>query len=118
MIDHKVDQETGNPYLMEINGRSWESLHLAVDAGVDFPNLLFALAHEVLRASVTSYHLEAGGGGRRARVLTRLTKSSSSLALPPGSPSSDPGLARFVSLWRRGVRSGILRLDDPMPLFL
>lgn len=40
MVEFKVDRDSGTPYLMEINGRFWGSLQLAVDAGVDFPRLL------------------------------------------------------------------------------
>ena len=44
MVEYKLDAETGLPYLMEINGRLWGSLQLAIDAGVDFPNLLVQAA--------------------------------------------------------------------------
>lgn len=40
MVEYKVDERSGEPVLMEINGRFWGSLQLAVDAGVDFPRLL------------------------------------------------------------------------------
>jgi hypothetical protein len=40
MVEFKEDVRTGMPYLMEINGRFWGSLQLAIDAGVDFPLLL------------------------------------------------------------------------------
>ena len=40
MIEFKRDERTGQPYLMEVNGRFWGSLQLAIDAGVDFPRLL------------------------------------------------------------------------------
>ena len=40
MLELKVDAATGVPYVMEVNGRFWGSLQLAVDAGVDFPVLL------------------------------------------------------------------------------
>jgi len=40
MLEYKLEEESGTPYLMEINGRFWGSLQLALDAGVDFPNLL------------------------------------------------------------------------------
>lgn len=40
MVEYKLDTATGVPYLMEINGRFWGSLQLAIDAGVDFPALL------------------------------------------------------------------------------
>src|SRR6185503_13112360 len=51
MVEFKLDREAGKAYLMEINGRFWGSLQLAVDAGVDFPRLLVEAAlgkrHEV-----------------------------------------------------------------------
>ncbi|MGE0080104.1 MAG: ATP-grasp domain-containing protein [Thiohalomonadaceae bacterium] len=43
MVEFKVDAQ-GTPYLMEVNGRFWGSLQLAVDAGVDFPLLLYRIA--------------------------------------------------------------------------
>ena len=43
MVEFKVDGDT--PYLMEINTRFWGSLQLAIDAGVDFPWLLYKIAY-------------------------------------------------------------------------
>jgi predicted ATP-grasp superfamily ATP-dependent carboligase len=40
MIECKRECETGRAVIMEINGRFWGSLQLAIDAGVDFPALL------------------------------------------------------------------------------
>jgi len=40
MFEYKITDE-GIPYLMEINGRFWGSLQLAIDSGIDFPYLLF-----------------------------------------------------------------------------
>lgn len=39
MVEFKVDADTREPYLMEINGRFWGSLPLSIFAGVDFPLL-------------------------------------------------------------------------------
>lgn len=46
MVEFKLDRRDGVPKLMEINGRFWNSLPLAVAAGVDFPYLLYQLATE------------------------------------------------------------------------
>lgn len=43
MVEWKIDSQTQQPKLMEINPRFWGSLELAVRAGVDFP-YLYALA--------------------------------------------------------------------------
>jgi predicted ATP-grasp superfamily ATP-dependent carboligase len=42
MVEFKQDLRDGQLKLMEINGRFWGSLQLAIDAGVDFPNILLA----------------------------------------------------------------------------
>lgn len=44
MVEFKRDVRDDRPKLMEINGRFWGSLQLAVDAGVDFPDLLLRAA--------------------------------------------------------------------------
>lgn len=40
MVEFKRDVSDNTPKLMEINGRFWGSLQLAIDAGVDFPHML------------------------------------------------------------------------------
>lgn len=49
MVEFKIEEETGEAYLMEINPRLWGSLQLAIDAGVDFPRLVVesALGKEI-----------------------------------------------------------------------
>lgn len=54
MVEFKVAPD-GTPYLMEINTRFWGSLQLAVDAGVDFPWLLYQLACGDKPDSVENY---------------------------------------------------------------
>jgi predicted ATP-grasp superfamily ATP-dependent carboligase len=43
-VEFKVDARDGTPKLMEINGRFWGTLDLAIRAGVDFPYLACRLA--------------------------------------------------------------------------
>ncbi|HEU0004586.1 MAG TPA: ATP-grasp domain-containing protein [Terriglobia bacterium] len=43
MVEFKVSSD-GTPFLMEVNARFWGSLQLAIDAGVNFPWLLYQLA--------------------------------------------------------------------------
>lgn len=56
MVEFKVDDE-GTPYLMEVNARFWGSLQLAIDAGVDFPWLLYQLATGKNLDRVNSYKI-------------------------------------------------------------
>ena len=57
MVEFREDRATGIPYLMEVNGRFWGSLQLAIDAGVDFPAMLvqLALGEEIPR--ISSYRM-------------------------------------------------------------
>lgn len=55
MIEYKIDQATGEAVLMEVNGRFWGSLQLAIDAGVDFPALLASLTIGERPDKVLSY---------------------------------------------------------------
>ena len=54
MVEFKVADD-GTPYLMEINTRFWGSLQLAIDAGVDFPWLLYQVATGTRPETVTDY---------------------------------------------------------------
>lgn len=63
MVEFKVAPE-GTPYLMEINTRLWGSLQLAIDAGVDFPWMLYNLAAGAPVPPVTDYKY-----GQRLRWL-------------------------------------------------
>src|SRR5258706_3994805 len=46
MVEFKRDARDGAAVLMEINGRFWNSLPLAIASGVDFPFLIYRLATE------------------------------------------------------------------------
>lgn len=46
MVEIKLDSRDNTPKLIEINGRPWGSLPLAVSAGVDFPYLLYKMLIE------------------------------------------------------------------------
>jgi predicted ATP-grasp superfamily ATP-dependent carboligase len=40
MVEYKYDADNNIPYFIEVNGRFWGSLQLAIDSGVDFPEIL------------------------------------------------------------------------------
>jgi predicted ATP-grasp superfamily ATP-dependent carboligase len=119
MVELKVDDATGTPYLMEVNGRFWGSLQLAVDAGVDFPALLLRAAEGAPATPPPAYR-----AGVRSRwwwgdvdhLIARLRRSPAELDLPPGAPGRRRAVLDFLTLWRPGDRNEVLRLDDPLPL--
>lgn len=49
------DDGVGAPYLMEVNGRFWTSLQLAIDAGVDFPRLWVEILQGQASAPIAAY---------------------------------------------------------------
>lgn len=98
MVEFKVDDATGVPYLMEINGRFWGSLQLAVDAGVDFPRLLVEAAAGLDPEAVNQFRTDVRSRwfwGDVDHLVTRLRRSDAELALPPGSPSRWRAVADF-----------------------
>ena len=120
MVEYKRDAASGTPYLMEINGRFWGSLQLAVDAGVDFPRLLAELALGQDPGASSGYRV-----GVRSRwwwgdvdhLLARLRGSPATLSLPVDAPSRGRAIAAFLVPWRPGEHCEILRLSDPIPFF-
>ena len=118
MVECKEDLDFGGWRVMEINGRFWGSLQLAVDCGVDFPAHLIRSA---LRSDATvppDWFV-----GRRLRwewgdidhLLIRLLRSRESLRLPAEAPGRAKAILRFL-MYRPGRdRLEVLRLADPLP---
>jgi predicted ATP-grasp superfamily ATP-dependent carboligase len=120
MVEYKVDARTGVPFLMEINGRFWGSLQLAIDAGVDFPTLLVRAATGERPAPVVTYDTACGSRwwwGDVDHLVARFRHSDEALALPPDSPTRWAAL-RTVLTRRAGDRQETLRLRDPAPFLV
>ncbi|MFL5482793.1 MAG: ATP-grasp domain-containing protein [Gemmatimonadaceae bacterium] len=119
MVEYKRDQRTGATYLMEINGRLWGSLQLAIDAGVDFPTLLVRSA---LNESVTP-QLEYGLGvrsrwwwGQVDHLIGRARRKAHTPPLPTGTRSAGRVVGDMVlGMFRAQDYEEILRWNDPAP---
>ena len=111
MVEFKHDSRDGVTKLLEINGRFWGSLQLAVDSGVDFPYLLYRLAVDGDIDPVFTYRV-----GVRLRwwlgdldwLLIRL-RERGSLA------RRLKALPEFLRPAGRGARAEVFRPDDPAP---
>lgn len=117
MVEFKVTAE-GKPYLMEVNGRFWGSLQLAIDAGVDFPWLLYQLA--------TGRALDPSNGyaaGVRSRWLlgdlARLYKVLAGNELPPGlqPPGRMRSILQFLDFFDMNTHCEENRWHDVRPVF-
>lgn len=112
------DEGTGDPWLMEVNGRFWGSLELAVTSGVDFPRLWV----ELLRgAPVTPPAFYRPGVSVRwlwgdAKRLMYIMAGA-----PPGCPTAYPtlrqGLREVLGRQPRGTRIETWASDDRWPAF-
>jgi predicted ATP-grasp superfamily ATP-dependent carboligase len=101
MMEYKQDRRTGELVLMEVNGRFWGSLELAVDAGVDFPHLAFQLARGIRPEAPPEYQVGVKNRwllGDLDHLVLRLFRSADALDLPDGAPSTARALLDFVKV--------------------
>lgn len=120
MIEYKVEESSGIPFIMEINGRFWGSLQLAVDAGVDFPRLLVACASGEKVTGPESYKdgiRSKWEWGEIDYILARVRRTDAELSLPPGSLGRLRGILQPLIPWLPGDRPEVLRASDPAPFF-
>jgi predicted ATP-grasp superfamily ATP-dependent carboligase len=106
MVEFKVDPRDGIPKLMEINPRFWGSLHLSIEAGVNFPYLLYRMARGENFKPVEHYEI-----GKRCRWLL------------PGdilhfiyNPKRARLVPNFFHFWQNNIVYDICSLRDPLPV--
>lgn len=118
MVEFKLDERDGVPKLMEINGRFWGSLQLAIDSGVDFPEILVRIASGETVEPVEDYRL-----GIRSRwvwgeidlLLMYLLKSREELQLPEGHSNRFVSILKVLNPFVRGQKLELLRVSDIKP---
>jgi predicted ATP-grasp superfamily ATP-dependent carboligase len=112
MVEFRYDRQTGVAALMEVNGRYWGTVSLAIQAGVDFPRCQWQLAHGEPPAVPARYavgmvwHWSAGSLKRWHEVLTgrgRVSAESSQ-------PGEMPGHGK--------KRNALWTIADPLPVVL
>jgi len=119
MVEFKWDKKDDRPKLMEINGRFWGSLQLAISSGVDFPYLLYCMASGEKLELPNNYRI-----GIRSRwelgdldhLLIRLTNKNRMLNLSTNTIPRTELIREFIfDFFRPSVRNEIFRLDDIGP---
>ena len=118
MVEFKVDERDGVPKLMEINGRFWGSLQLAIDAGVDFPDILMRIAEGKEVEPNFAYK-----NGVKTRwfwgdvdsLLMLLFKNRTSLHLPEGHPGRIRSVVEFLRFFGKDLHYEIESLGDIRP---
>ncbi len=130
MVEFKIDSDTREPYLMEINGRFWGSLPLSVAAGVDMSYHFYHLATEgefptdvpEVRSGVATRHffgdvyhllrvLFAHDPMRRFAYPKRWAAIKDFFKLPPHTRGDvwshhdpKPAITEFVDIWKRRTK--------------
>lgn len=119
MVEFKRDQRDGKAKLMEINGRFWGSLQLAVACGVDFPGLLLDY-HRGQKPTAPPGEYLVGHKlkwilGTLDHLLIRLKNSSEKINLPTGSPSRGRAVIDFLNFYERHMSFDVFDRNDMGP---
>ena len=110
------DDGVNPPWLMEVNGRFWTSLELAIQAGVDFPRLWLDILSEQTVRPVDDYRTDVTlrwlwGDTRRLLYVLR--------GRPPGFAGQFPtrvqGVCEIFGRQPAGTRAEVWQRDDPWP---
>ena len=121
MVEFKRDARDGIPKLMEINGRFWGSLQLAIDAGVDFPALLIQMLDDPAVPAVSGYRTEVRSRwfwGDLDALLMLLMKRAERERLPLAQRGRLRAIAAFLKWQGPDCRFEVLRLGDIQPWLL
>ncbi|MFH2035010.1 MAG: ATP-grasp domain-containing protein [Candidatus Zixiibacteriota bacterium] len=120
MAEYKIDLRDNKPKIMEINTRFWGSLQLAVDAGVDFPFLLY----KMLADGDIEYFDKFKIGikvrwllGDLDHLLLRLFKGAGQLNLPSNYPGRFKTFLNFINFFGKDIYYSVFRKDDLGPAF-
>jgi predicted ATP-grasp superfamily ATP-dependent carboligase len=118
MVEYKQDRRDGKLKLMEINARFWGSLQLAIDAGLDFPLLLYRLAMGERVAAQFHYRPWVRSRWRLGELdyLFAVFRHQEQVRrLAPAEASRWRALGNFLKPGAPNTRSEVLRWEDPAP---
>lgn len=113
-VEFRMDSRDSVPKLMEINGRFWGSLEVAIASGVDLPYLLYKLLVDDEVDSVTSYKI----GVKQRWLEGELIHLSSVLkneGICPGEPLPNKWHTLIDFLKMNQGRYDCFYWDDPLP---
>lgn len=115
MVEFRDDGEH-EPYLMEVNGRFWGSLQLAIAADVDFPRLWLAALRKEATPVLLQYRTDVTLRwlwGDAKRLL--FVMAGRPAGFPGAFPSRSQGLREVLGAQPPGTRSETWDRTDPWP---
>ena len=102
-VEFKIDPKDGKPKLLEVNPRFWGSLQLAVEAGVDFPYLLYRMAMDGDIHPVEDYRTGVKCRWLIPGDILHFIKNPERFKLKP-------------SFFNFRIKDDIISLHDPLPI--
>ncbi|MBE0501804.1 MAG: ATP-grasp domain-containing protein [Desulfuromonadales bacterium] len=119
MVEFKRDRRDGKAKLMEINGRFWGSLQLAITCGVDFPALLLGALHGTSSSALVDDY-PAGQKlkwflGTLDHLIIRLKNNNATLNLTQTAPSKCRAVADFLRIWEKDTSFDVISKNDIAP---
>jgi len=118
MVEFKLDKREGRAKFMEVNGRFWGSLQLAIDAGVNFPLLLYRLALGESVPAQRDYRVGIKSRwllGDLDSLLIRLRGRNWPNGLPGSDRSKLKATLDFLKLYESNSCFDVLRFGDLGP---
>jgi predicted ATP-grasp superfamily ATP-dependent carboligase len=113
MVEYRYNAEADRAILMEVNGRFWGSLPLALHAGIDFPYLLYRSTLEGVGAPPQCRYKV----GVKCRLIAGDTKWLYSV-LASGLLPPFKACMEYLSAFRPGIKYYGWSLDDPLPAIM
>jgi hypothetical protein len=110
------DDGVNPPWLMEVNGRFWNSLELAIQSGVDFPRLWLKVLNNQAVPPIDDYRTDVvlrwvwGDMKRLMYVLAGRPRGYTGVF-----PSFRQGLREVFGPQPPGTRPEVWQRDDPWP---
>jgi predicted ATP-grasp superfamily ATP-dependent carboligase len=115
MVEFKVDSRDGVPKLMEVNGRFWGSLQLAIDAGVDFPNILLATLDDAPVPPAPPYRAGVRNRWFWGDFDSLLLQLRARQSAADSWREKAKAVGRFLRLWQRDLHYENPKLSDLRP---
>lgn len=118
-VEFRIDQRDCIPKLMEINGRFWGSLEVAIESGLDFPYLMYQLSKGETISSAFRYKT-----GVKFRWLNgdfcnlRATLRGKSPLINMTPPNKLNATIQFLKMYEKNLHYDSFSLSDPLPFFV
>jgi len=117
-VEFKVDARDSTPKLMEINGRFWASLQVAIDSGIDFPYLLYQLVTDGRIQPVFDYKIGVKGRWLLGDVENLLSVLRGKPRIKALRTSRLRTILNFLKFYERDMHYDNFSRNDPMPFFM